>query len=213
MSMPRAATSEQHSRRMPPALNFSSVENRTDCTMSPCSAPTEKPCRCSDLYSMSTSRLRLQKINAFCTSSDRTSRRSASRLSVSATRASLAMMVGATDAALETVIVLGFFRNASDSRRISGAMVAEKNSVCRLAGSMATMRSTSGMKPMSSIRSASSMTSNWQSVSSRPPRSKMSIRRPGVAISTSTPRISASFWSDMLSPPMISAWLSLRYLP
>ena len=41
----------------------------------------------------------------------------------------------------------------------------------------------------------------------------MSISRPGVAISTSTPRISTSFWSDMLSPPMISAWVSFRYLP
>ena len=41
----------------------------------------------------------------------------------------------------------------------------------------------------------------------------MSISRPGVAISTSTPRISTSFWSDMLSPPMISACVSFRYLP
>ncbi len=41
----------------------------------------------------------------------------------------------------------------------------------------------------------------------------MSISRPGVAISTSTPRISTSFWSDMLSPPIISAWVSFRYLP
>ncbi len=41
----------------------------------------------------------------------------------------------------------------------------------------------------------------------------MSSNRPGVAISTSTPRISTSFWSDMLSPPMIRAWVSFRYLP
>ena len=65
---------------------------------------------------------------------------------------------------------------------------------------------------MSSMRSASSITSRRVSVSSRPPRSNMSISRPGVAISTSTPRISRSFWSDMLSPPMMSAWVSFRVL-
>ena len=92
-------------------------------------------------------------------------------------------------------------------------MVALKNSVWRVFGSIATMRSTSGMNPMSSMRSASSITSRRVSVSSSPPRSNMSISRPGVAISTSTPRISRSFWSDMLSPPMISAWVSFRYLP
>ena len=37
-------------------------------------------------------------------------------------------------------------------------MVAEKNSVWRIARQQATIRSTSGMKPMSSIRSASSIT-------------------------------------------------------
>ena len=122
-------------------------------------------------------------------------------------------MVVATVAGLETVIVFGFCRKASARRRISGAMVALKNSVWRVFGSSATMRSTSGMNPMSSMRSASSITSRRVSVSSSPPRSNMSISRPGVAISTSTPRISRSFWSDMLSPPMIRAWVSLRYLP
>ncbi len=43
-------------------------------------------------------------------------------------------------------------------RVISGGMVAEKNSVCRVNGIISQMRSISGMKPMSSIRSASSMT-------------------------------------------------------
>jgi len=39
---------------------------------------------------------------------------------------------------------------------IAGGMVAEKNSVCRLGGKSAMMRLTSWMKPMSSMRSASS---------------------------------------------------------
>ncbi len=162
---------------------------------------------------MSTSRLRLQKTSAFCTASDRTSRRSASRLSCVATRVSAWVIVVATEAGGVTVIVRGFCRKASARRRISGAMVAEKNSVCRLAGSRATMRSTSGMNPMSSMRSASSITSIRTSDISRPPRPTRSSSRPGVAISTSTPRASASFWSPMLSPPISSAWLSFRYLP
>ena len=66
---------------------------------------------------------------------------------------------------------------------------------------------------MSSMRSASSITRIFTSDSRIDPRSNMSISRPGVAISTSTPRISTSRWSVMLSPPMISAWVSFRYLP
>ena len=162
---------------------------------------------------MSTSRLRLQKISAFCTFCVRISRRSASRLSCSATSARPSTIVVATEAGRETAISFGLCRKASPRRRISGPMVAEKNSVCRVRGSSATMRSTSGMNPMSSMRSASSITRILASVSRIEPRSNMSSRRPGVAISTSTPRISASFWSDMLSPPMISACVSFRYLP
>ena len=75
-------------------------------------------------------------------------------------------------------------------RRISDGMVAVKNSVWRVNGTSLQMRSISGMKPMSSMRSASSMTrSSTPDIKSRP-RSKWSSSRPGVAISTSTPRIS-----------------------
>ena len=73
-------------------------------------------------------------------------------------------------------------------RWISGGMVAVKNSVCRVNGTSLPMRSMSGMKPMSSMRSASSMTSSSTPESSSVPRSEWSSRRPGVAISTSTPR-------------------------
>src|SRR6516165_4089824 len=66
-------------------------------------------------------------------------------------------------------------------------IVAENNSVCRCAGSFATILRMSWMKPISSIRSASSSTRN----STSPSRSALlvtrSSRRPGVATSTSTP--------------------------
>ncbi len=66
---------------------------------------------------------------------------------------------------------------------------------------------------MSSIRSASSITRMRVSDSRIDPRSNMSSRRPGVAIRTSTPFIRMSFWSFMLSPPMIKACVSFRYFP
>ena len=53
-------------------------------------------------------------------------------------------------------------------RRISGGIVAVKNSVCRVNGIILQMRSMSGMKPMSSMRSASSMTSSSTPVSKQP---------------------------------------------
>ncbi len=82
----------------------------------------------------------------------------------------------------------GLCRNSWVMRVISGAIVAEKNSVCRVNGTSLKMRSMSGMKPMSSMRSASSTTMICTPVSISLPRSKWSSRRPGVAISTSTPR-------------------------
>ena len=67
-------------------------------------------------------------------------------------------MFSAVVAARETSTRTGLCRNVSVRRVISGGMVAEKNSVWRVKGTSLQMRSMSGMKPMSSIRSASSMT-------------------------------------------------------
>ena len=66
---------------------------------------------------------------------------------------------------------------------------------------------------MSSIRSASSMTSRLQPLSMILPRPNRSISRPGVAISTSTPFSSALTWSPICTPPISSAIESLWYLP
>ena len=84
-------------------------------------------------------------------------------------------------------------------------MVAEKNSVCFLAGVSLKIRSRSGMKPISSMRSASSTTMICTPVIRSLPRSKWSSRRPGVAISTSTPRSSFCSWSLNETPPISSA--------
>ncbi len=66
---------------------------------------------------------------------------------------------------------------------------------------------------MSSMRSASSMTSIEQPVSRILPRPNRSIRRPGVAISTSTPFSSALIWSPIDTPPISRAIESLWPAP
>jgi hypothetical protein len=68
-----------------------------------------------------------------------------------------------------------------------GGIVAEKNSVCRLAGSSGTMRRSAWMKPRSSIWSASSSTSTLAVSRRTALRSTRSSRRPGVATRTSSP--------------------------
>src|ERR1700722_16477540 len=90
--------------------------------------------------------------------------------------------------ARETSTRTGLGRKASARRVISGGMVAEKNSVWRVNGTSLQMRSMSGMKPMSSMRSASSMTRISIALRSRTPRPVKSSRRPGVAMTTSAPR-------------------------
>src|SRR5512147_3131280 len=72
--------------------------------------------------------------------------------------------------------------------RIADGMVAENSNVCRMRETSETIRSTSGMNPMSSMRSASSMTRMRTSFSSSRPRSKTSSNLPGVAMRTSAPR-------------------------
>ena len=111
-----------------------------------------------------------------------------------------------------TSTLAGLLRKALVIRSISGAMVAEKNSVWRVLGVIWKMRSISGMNPISSIRSASSTTMICTPVNSSLPRSKWSSRRPGVAISTSTPRSISLSWSPNDTPPISKALVSLVYL-
>ncbi len=91
-------------------------------------------------------------------------------------------MVLAVVAGGATSMRSGSLRNWLTRRVISGGIVAEKNSVCRRGGSSLQIFSMSGMKPMSSMRSASSMTRISTPISMMRPRWKWSSRRPGVAI-------------------------------
>ena len=80
------------------------------------------------------------------------------------------------------------------SSAISRGMVAEKNSVWRLLGSFATILRMSWMKPMSSMRSASSSTKTSTRSRCTARCCMRSSSRPGVATRTSTPAASARIW-------------------
>ena len=65
ISRPRAATSEATSSRSLPSRNSSSVAMRWRWSRSPWMGRASKPCAFSDLATISTSVLRLQKMMAF----------------------------------------------------------------------------------------------------------------------------------------------------
>ena len=123
------------------------------------------------------------------------------------------VVVATVVAGRATSTLIGLCRNCSVMRRISGGMVAVKNSVWRVNGTSLQMRSMSGMKPMSSMRSASSMTRSSTPVRRSRPRSKWSSSRPGVAMRTSTPRVSLVSWSSNETPPITNATLSFCPAP
>ena len=175
-------------------------------------AAASKPCTFSDLATMSTSVLRLQNTMPVSIWAFSTKARNARRLALGSEEGTLTsswVMLALVVAGLATSIRTGSLRNCLVRRVISGGMVAEKNRVCFFGGVILKMRSMSGMKPMSSMRSASSTTRNCTPVIRSLPRSKWSSRRPGVAISTSTPRSSFFSWSPNDTPPISSAHESL----
>ena len=86
-------------------------------------------------------------------------------------------------------------------RRICGGIVALNSASCLSSGVSARMVSTSSAKPMLSISSASSSTTNRSSLRSRVPFSRWSITRPGVPTTTWTPRRRAESWTPYPWPP------------
>mmetsp|Transcript_36843 Transcript_36843/g.119844 ORF Transcript_36843/g.119844 Transcript_36843/m.119844 type:complete len:240 (-) Transcript_36843:394-1113(-) len=94
-------------------------------------------------------------------------------------------------------------RKAEASLRTCFGHVAEKSSVCRAsaAGSAAKICFSCGSKPMSSIRSASSITTYLTSLSRTWPDSRKSLRRPGVQMISSAPRRSSASCPPLGAPP------------
>ena len=105
------------------------------------------------------------------------------------------------------------FRSSPASLPISVGMVAEKKRFCRALGRYFTIRRIGRMKPMSSIWSASSRTkvsTPWRVTVFSP---RWSIRRPGVATSTSTPGAMARIWPPYFTPPKITVTETPRWRP
>ena len=112
---------------------------------------------------------------------------------------------GTIDATGVTVTLTGSFSSESARCMISRGMVAENSSVCRGRGNWLAIRRIGSIKPMSSIRSASSSTKMLTSFSVTIRCSIRSISRPGVATMMSTPRWIAFTWWCWLTPPKITA--------
>ena len=112
-----------------------------------------------------------------------------------------------------TAIFTGSWSRESTSWEISRGMVAEKNRVCFFRGSQVRIFFTSWMKPMSSIRSASSSTkiSSW--LTSMKPWLCRSSSRPGVATRMSQPAWMASTWGFWPTPPKMTTLLRARWAP
>ena len=100
-------------------------------------------------------------------------------------------------------------RWTSSTTRRSAALplVAENNSVCRAGGQALASFMTSSVKPMSSMRSASSRTSTWMSDRIRLPAARCSRARPGVAMMMSGFLRIFADWTLKSSPPVISSAL------
>ena len=99
------------------------------------------------------------------------------------------------------------------SSRMSSLKVAENSRFCLSLGRRSRILRMSMIKPMSSIRSASSRTSVWTWERSTKPCCCKSSKRPGVAMMMSTPRCMRCICGFMLTPPYTTMVLSLRCLP
>ena len=213
MSRPRAATSVATRIRALPDLNSFSAFCRAAWLLLPWIATAGRP----DSSSCSASRLQpcLVLPNTSTCSVWRRLRISTSsaRFLGPSTGCARCAMVWAMVFCAATCTSCGLSRNSSASALMRGSKVAENSSDWRCLGRRLRMRLIAGRKPMSSMRSASSSTSTCTASSLTLPRSRWSIRRPGQATSTSTPRRSWSTCGCMPTPPNSVVTLSLRWRP
>ena len=210
--MPRASTSVATRTPVLPARNDSSARSRWFCLRSPWMGSHEIPAL----------RRRRQHASTRCFVRQNTITRSVpSALSTFASSAFLASsetgctywsMVWATVPLRAISTTAGSLTRSRIPPTASSSSVAEKSSVCRVAGVRLTILRMSGKKPMSSMRSASSSTSTSTSPKRASPWLMRSTRRPGVATRMSVPRRSAAFWGSMPTPPttVVHLWRVLR---
>ncbi len=213
MSRPRAAMSVATSTATLPSLKPDRARVRADWLLLPWMATALRP----SLTSFSASRLApcLVRVNTstWCQPLSRIRWLTRSRLWCCSTRctvwvtSSVAVLRGVTETSP------GSLSTPRASERISSEKVAENSRFWRCLGSSASTLRMSRMKPISSMRSASSSTRI-----STPERSTVfwpawSSRRPGVATRMSSGFFRALICGLMLTPPNITMELRLAYLP
>ena len=123
------------------------------------------------------------------------------------------VIVSTVDETGVTSTLIGSFTIESTSFVISDGMVAENNKFCLTLGNFDIIFLTSWIIPISSIRSASSKTKHSMLRKSIYFWLNKSSILPGVAISISTPSLSAFVWGFCDTPPKITALLRFIYLP
>ncbi|MNS84626.1 hypothetical protein D3C72_1184590 [compost metagenome] len=111
-----------------------------------------------------------------------------------------------------TSIMAGLFSKPSARALISSENVAENSRFWRFGGSTASTFLMSRMKPMSSMRSASSRIRISTFDRSTVPWPMWSSKRPGVATRMSTPCLSCLICGLMPTPPKITVEFNLVYL-
>ncbi len=213
MSMPRAAMSVATSARMSPLLKPASAWVRALWLLLPCSAIASMPFlvrNSATLLAPNLVRVNTSTWLHWC-----------SLMMCASSAFFLPRPTGWTTCVMRCTVVLrgvtwmlcGLRSRPLASSRISSLKVAENSRLCFWAGSSASTFFTSWMKPMSSMRSASSSTRICTVDRSSMPCCCRSSRRPGVATRMSMPRLRRSICGFMPTPPKITVEPSCRYLP
>ena len=194
MSSPRAAMSVATKQRMFPALKSDRACCRAVWLLLPWMAAADTPAFSRSRATLLAPCLVRVNTRAFFTPSCPIRWASRRVLLFLSTKYTLCSMASTGEEMGSTATRAGSWSREFTRSPISGGMVAEKNRVCFCRGSHFKIFFTSWIKPMSSIRSASSRTKTSRSSRLTKPWSWRSISRPGVAMRMSTPRRRASTW-------------------
>mmetsp|Transcript_39842 Transcript_39842/g.66087 ORF Transcript_39842/g.66087 Transcript_39842/m.66087 type:complete len:205 (-) Transcript_39842:690-1304(-) len=195
MSIPRAATSVATSTANRPSRNFFSVTSLWVCETSPCSGWGARGASAAETQSSSASRLvdvnTIVRDSGFapCTAIKSASVCARALSPSGINTATWSTVVAASEEPCPTTsTVFASLRCCRATERTHGGCVAENRTVCRSEASVPSrIVSTSSLKPMFSISSASSSTTYSTPLKSSVPSCKWSMIRPGVPTSTSNP--------------------------
>ena len=206
MSKPRAATSVATSTRSSPDLNWLSTSSRVCCDLSPWMALADSPRRTKSRDTWSADCLVLQNTMTWFMFKSTISRSNSSRLRWLSMEMTCSSTLALVVFCAATSTICGAFIKSCASLRISGAKVAENSSVWRGLGSICMMVRMSSIKPMSSMRSASSSTTISTLLKLMFFCLTWSSSRPTVAMTISQPARKSAVCLFMFTPPNSTVW-------